>query len=59
MDEQTSKPLSVRLPSDIKERVVQLSEKERRSLNSQLIVIVEAGLRAIESSTDTKQGERG
>lgn len=44
------KTTSVRLPDDLYEQVAKLAADERRSLSSQIIVLIEAGLNAIEQA---------
>jgi hypothetical protein len=42
-------PRSLRMPVDLKQRVTQLAERERRSFNSQALVLIERGLEAAEA----------
>ena len=49
--------LTLRLPSDLMARVKTLAESERRSVNAQLVTLIEAGL-ALRSPPGSKKGSR-
>jgi hypothetical protein len=42
--------MTVRLPSDLVARLRQAAEQDRRSINSQLVVLLERALDAVEST---------
>lgn len=41
-----TRTLSLRVPVSLHEQLVAIAARERRSLNSQMLVVVEAGMRA-------------
>lgn len=55
MEEQSKKPLGVRLPDDLKQWLKHQAVDNRRSLNSEIIVRLEASRRQDEESGDGKK----
>jgi hypothetical protein len=47
----TLQPTGLRLPSDVRQQVEATAAKERRSMNSQIVILIERGLRAPETKT--------
>jgi len=43
-------PIMVRLPADLHAVIKQLAESERRSMNSQIIILLESAIEAIAKS---------
>lgn len=52
----TANPLGVRLPPKVREQVELTANIERRSLNSQITVLIERGLRTLETKAATEAG---
>ena len=49
-------PTGLRLPTDVRSRIETSASAERRSMNSQIIVLIERGLRAPETKAATEAG---
>ena len=50
----TDPQLKVRLPPDVRDRVQRSAQEDRRSMNSQIIVLLERALPAEETKTATE-----
>ncbi|MBI4746288.1 MAG: Arc family DNA-binding protein [Deltaproteobacteria bacterium] len=48
--------ITVRMPESVKDRIYELSNKERRSINSEIIHLLESSLNAQALSTPAKAG---
>lgn len=49
---QTDPQLGIRLPGDLKDRIRKLADAERRSMNGQIVVLLERALQPAEQKQD-------
>ena len=50
--------ISVRMPQEIKDRIYELAEKERRSINSEIIHLLEASLNSKSLGSPKKESSK-
>lgn len=48
--------ITLRLPDDVHERLTRQAEKDRRSLNSETVHLIEVGLDAVQAAQENPEG---
>ena len=59
MTEHKTKPLTLRVPMSLHERLAAMAEKDRRSLNAEAIVLLDAAMSKREAEEKHQPSKRG